>query len=114
MPIKEKNLASFTQADGAVEVLTPSWHDTCTQVSFSTDSTVGTVAVEARYFEGAEAEPVLEDDGVTQVVIDLTDIKTFQLFDKWVYSFVFTPTSVDATYTPLIASGDIYRNYSRG
>jgi hypothetical protein len=114
MPSKEKNLQSFTQADGAVEVLTSSWHDSTTQVSFATDSTTGTVAVSARYFPNAEAEPVLESDGETAVVIDLTAPQTFQLFDKWVYSFVFTPTSVDATYTPLIASGDIYRNYARG
>ena len=101
---------SFTQADGEVEVVTPSYDDSCTQVSFKTDSTTGTLAVYAKYHPDADKEPILEEDGTTPLVVNLaSDNHTFQLFDKWVYSFVFVPTSVNNTYTPLVASGEIYR-----
>ena len=115
MPSKEKKQQSFTQADGLVEVVTPSWHDSSCQVSWKTDSTTGTVAVYAKYHPDADMEAVLDEDGVTPLVIDFSDtatVKTFQLFDKWVYSLYFDPTGVDATYTPLIASGEVYRTYA--
>lgn len=110
MPIIKNKLTSYTQADGAVEVNAPSFHEPVNQVSFSTDSTTGTIAVRAKYHPKADFETVYEDDGVTALVIDLTDLESFQLFDKWVYSFEFTPTGVDATYTPCLASGRMYED----
>ena len=110
MPKIKQTNQSYTQADGAVEVRTPNYYEPTTQVSFSTDSTAGTVAVRAKYHPDADFETVYEDDGTTALVIDLTDLKSFQLFDKWVYSFEFTPTGVDVSYTPCIASGRMYEN----
>ncbi len=108
MPAINANQKSFTQADGAVEVFTPSFHEPVSQVSFSTDSTAGTLAVRVKYHPKADFETLYESDGTTPVVITLASHKTFQLFDKWVYSFEFTPTDVDASYTPLIAVGRMY------
>lgn len=106
MPSVNQEHFTFTQSDGVVEVVTPSWQREVNQVSFATDSTTGTLAVQVKYHPKANPE-VLEDEDSTAVEIDLTAPKTFQLTDKWVYSLIFTPTGVDASYTPLIASGDM-------
>ena len=96
---------SYTQADGTVEVLTPSYNAPSAQVSFNTNCTTGTLAVKVKYHPEADAEVLYDEDGTTPLVIDLTALKSFQLYEKWVYSIVLTPTSVDGTYTPLVASG---------
>ena len=108
MAISKKS-QSFTQASGVVEVNTPSYHDATTQVSFATDSTTGTLAVKAKYNQFADAEVVYEEDGTTPLVVDLSAPKSFQLFDKWVFSLEFTPTGVDASYNVCVASGEMYR-----
>ena len=108
MPKILNEYPSYTQADGAIEIKSPSWHsDTC-QVSFDTDSTTGTIAVTAKYHPLAKVEVLYEEDGTTPLVIDLTDLKTFQLKDKWCYSLIFTPTDVDESYKPLVISGEFY------
>lgn len=99
------DLVSYDQEDGTVEIISHSYHDNTLQCSFATDSTTGTLAVQARYHKDADPEIVYEADGTTALVIDLTSLKTFQLKEKWVYSLIFTPTGVDATYTPILASG---------
>lgn len=111
MPATKRINDSFTQADGAVVITTPSFDEPTSQVSFATDSTTGTVAIRAKYHPDADFETVYEDDGATALVIDLTNLKSFQLFDKWVYSFEFTPTDVDASYTPCVASGRMYEDF---
>ncbi len=105
MPTKIKS-NTFTQADGVVEVKT-NWHKPDLQVSFGTDSTAGTVAVAAKYHPTSEFETIFEEDGTTPLVINLTDLKTFQLLGKWVYSLQFTPSGVDVSYTPCIAQGKL-------
>ena len=106
--IKDEN-RSYTQADGVVEVKTPNYYEPVEQVSFATDSTVGLIGVRAKYHPDADFETVYDDEA-NPLFIDLTDLKSFQLYDKWVYSFEFTPTGVDATYTPCIGSGRMYEN----
>ena len=106
MPTRTKINTSYTQADGTVEIITPSWHSDVVQISFATDSSVGVLNVSAKYHPLADPEIVYEEDGTTPLVIDLTATKSFQLADKWVYSLLFTPTLVDVSYTPLLASGD--------
>lgn len=96
---------TFTQADGNIEVLTPLRDMPSCQVSFNTTSTTGTLAVFAKYHPSAKEEVVFDQDGTTPLVIDLSSVKSFQLYDKWVYSFIFKPTSVDGNYTPCITSG---------
>lgn len=102
----DKHPTSFTQSDGDVEVPTPSYHHSYTQVSFTTDSTTGTLEVFAKYHPLADEEVILEEDGITPLVIALSDPKTFNLVKKLTYSIIFKPTGVDASYTPLISSGD--------
>jgi hypothetical protein len=109
MPIIKQENSSFTQADGAIEIPTPSSDSPSQQVAFATDSTAGTVAVTAKYHFASDAVIVYEEDGTTPLVIDLTDIKPFQLYDKWVHSFIFTPTGVDVSYTPCLSSGIFFR-----
>ena len=102
----------FTQADGIVEAKTASYHDPVTQVSVATDSTTGTLAVKAKYNQYSDAELVYEEDGTTPLVIDLASLKSFQLFDKWVWCLEFEPTDVDASYTITVASGEMYTRFS--
>lgn len=112
MPIsnqKKSKKVSYVQSDGAVEVVNASWHYPCTQVSVSTDSTAGLLGVKVKYHPEGDFEVVYAEDGVTPLTIDLTNVKSFQLQDKWVYSLEFTPVGVDNSYTPLLATGVMYQ-----
>lgn len=111
MPTNKTKNKSFTQTDGVQEVLTPNYHMPFTQVSFDTNSTTGSVLVKVKYHPDSAFENLYEEDGVTPLSIDLTNLKTFQLEQKWVYSFCFEPTNVDASYTPLISSGIMPTTY---
>lgn len=107
--LNTSQIQAFTQADGVVVVENISWYYPCTQVSFSTDSTVGTLTVKAKYHPEADFETIYDEDGTTPLEIDLTNLKSFQLRDKWVHSLEFTPTGVDVSYTPLLTTGIMYQ-----
>ena len=96
---------SYTQDDGAIELETYSYNNDVNQVSWLTDSTTGTLAVSVKYHPLAQAEKLLDEDGSTQLIIDLSDPESFIIYDKFVYSIIFTPTDVDESYTPLLTSG---------
>lgn len=110
MPLNFNENKTYTQLDGPIEIKN-TWHTADSQVSFSTSSTTGTITVEAKYHPDADFEVIFESDGVTPLIIDLTSLKTFQLLGKWVYSYRFTPSNVDATYTPCLASGYFQHKY---
>ncbi|EJM1555566.1 hypothetical protein ACOB3G_002335 [Vibrio cholerae] len=110
---KQDEIKTFTQADGAVILTESTYHRTSHQVSFSTTATTGTLAVEVKYHPFADFEPLLDEDGVTPVVVDLSAPKTFQLKDKWVHSFKFTPTGVDGEYKVLIGTGYMDNPYKK-
>ncbi len=98
----------YTQSDGVAVMNTPSYHEPVNQVSFYSTCTTGTLLVEVKYHPKANWEIQTVAGDVTPLVIDLSAPKTFQLFDKWVYSFRFTPTGADGEYSPMLASGRMY------
>lgn len=95
---------SYTQADGAVVVNTPSRGILGHQVSFGGDATVGTLAFEVKYHKDANFETLFESDGTTPKVVDLSSAQTFEA-EGIVHSFQVTPTGVDASYKVLVISG---------
>lgn len=108
MPKTKKLTPKYDQQSGPQEVATPDWNSPTHQITIATDSTIGTVEVEAKYHPQGDFELLTEDDGSTPLVIDLSsNKKSFQIHGKWLYALKFIPTNVDNTYTPLIASGEM-------
>lgn len=105
MPKKSDKAVKLTQLDGTVVVDNINWHNPVTQVSFSTDASSGSVQVKVKYHPDANFETIYEDDGVTPLEVNLTNLKSFQLINKWVHSFEFTPVSVVGSYSVHVASG---------
>lgn len=93
-----------TQASGAVELIPVNPSSLSHQISFGGDPVSGSLAVEVKYAAGANYEPLLDQDGSTPVVIDLSQPETFNI-DTALASLRFTPTSVVGDYKAIIASG---------
>ena len=93
-----------TQASGAVELLPANPSSLSHQISFGGDPVSGSLAVEVKYASGANYEPLLDQDGISPVVIDLSQPETFNI-DAALVSLRFTPTSVVGDYKVIIASG---------
>lgn len=105
MIVQSKENLTFTQADGAVEILPPNnWSLEGHQISFGGDATSGTLAFEVKYHKEANFEVLYLADGTTPKVVDLANIQSF-VAEGVVYSFKVTPTAVDAGYKVLIISG---------
>jgi hypothetical protein len=103
----DNTVLSYTQSGGTIELKTQSYHAPVHQVCFATDSTTGTLAIKARYHPLADVVVVYDEDNITPLVIDLTVPQPFKLEDNWVWSIIFEPTGVDASYKPLITSGEM-------
>lgn len=106
MPQKTDKLISYAQSDGTVTVKNVNWHEPVTQLSFSTTATTGTITVRVKYHPDADFEN--PEDSV--LVVDVTNLKSHQFYDAWLYSFEFTPTGLDGTYTPCICAGRMYES----
>lgn len=101
-----KTSQELTQADGVQEITTPSRHVSTCQVSIGTAASAGTLTVKAKYHVDGNFETVYEADGTTPLSLDVSDLKTFQLVDKWVYSLQFTPTGLNAPYKVCFVCGE--------
>lgn len=104
MPYKNKNIQTYTQADGVVEVSTANQNVLGHQVTIGGDSTSGTLAFEVKYHQDGQFETLYEADDTTAKVIDLSDPRTFTA-EGCINAFRITPTTVDASYKVLILSG---------
>lgn len=93
-----------TQDTGVLQVDTVTASSVNHQISFGGSPVSGSLAVEVKYAAGGNFEPLLESDGVTQVVVDLSQPETFNI-NAVVTSLRFTPTSVVGDYKVIIASG---------
>lgn len=106
MPKKSDKLTSYSQADGVITVKNVNWHEPVTQLSFSTTATTGTITVRVKYHPDAD----FENPEDTPVIIDVTDLKSKQFYDAWLYEFEFTPNGLDGEYTPCICVGRMYES----
>ena len=103
MPYKNSP-ATYTQADGVVEVKTKNQNVKGHQISIGGNSITGTLDFEVKYHEDGVYETLFDTDGTTQKTVDLSANQTFNA-EGYVHSFRVTPTSVDAEYKVLILSG---------